>query len=139
MSAPEDSPWYADGLQFSCQKDCGACCTDHGEYTFVYLEKDEERAIAEFLELSLAAFRKRWTTRDEGHRVLRMDGPDCPFLDGKRCTIYPVRPSQCRTFPFWEENLSSPRAWKKLREFCPGIGEGEKHPLKVIRKRLDER
>ena len=134
-----ESPWYAAGLKFSCQQDCGACCTDHEDYAYVYIDPDEERAMAEFLELSLRQFRRRWTTLDEGHRVLRMDGPDCPFLDGSRCSIYPVRPSQCRTFPFWTENLSSPGAWKALREFCPGIDVGEKHPLKVIRKRLDER
>ena len=95
--------------------------------------------MAQHLGLDLATFRKRFTALDDGMRVLRMDSPDCPFLDGKRCSIYPVRPRQCRTFPFWEENLSSPGAWKKLTSFCPGIDDGEHHSLKVIREVLDER
>lgn len=135
----DSTPWYEDGLNFTCAPDCGGCCTDHGEYTFVYLAAKDERAIARFLELDRETFRQRYTTLDEGHRVLRMDSPDCPFLDKKRCSIYPVRPRQCRTFPFWEENLSSPRTWKKLAKFCPGIDSGEHHSLRVIRKVLDER
>jgi len=130
--------WYADGLKFTCVEDCGGCCTDHGSYSFVYLDRPTERKIARFLELDLAAFRKRFTVLDEGNRALRMDTPDCPFLSGKRCKIYPVRPAQCRTFPFWEENLSSPRAWKKLAEFCPGIDTGEHQSLRVIRDMLED-
>ncbi len=135
----ETTPWYADGLNFTCVPDCGGCCTDHGEYSFVYLDRPTERKIARFLELDLATFRKRFTALDEGNRVLRMDTPACPFLSGKRCTIYAVRPTQCRTFPFWEENLSSPRTWKKLAQFCPGIDTGEHHSLRMIRKELEER
>lgn len=135
----EETPWYADGLKFTCVDDCGGCCTDHGDYAFVYLDRATERRIAQFLGLDLATFRKRFTTLNEANRVLRVDSPDCPFLDGKRCSIYAVRPSQCRTFPFWEENLSSPEAWKKLAEFCPGIDTGEHHALRVIRDVLDER
>jgi Fe-S-cluster containining protein len=134
----ETSPWYADGLNFTCVEDCGGCCTDHGEYAFVYLDLPTERKIARHLELDLATFRERYTALDEGNRVLRMDTPDCPFLSGKRCTIYPARPAQCSTFPFWEENLSSPRAWKKLAKFCPGIDTGEHHSLRLIRETIDE-
>ena len=132
------TPWDAGGLKFTCVEDCGGCCTDHGNYSFVYLDRPTERKIARFLELDLSTFRKRFTVLDEGNRALRMDTPDCPFLAGKRCKIYPVRPAQCRTFPFWEENLSSPRAWKKLAEFCPGIDQGEHYSLRLIRETLDE-
>ena len=37
---------------------------------------------------------------------------DCVFLKEdpergrKTCSIYPVRPLQCRTWPFWPENLA---------------------------------
>ena len=76
---------------------------------------------------------------DDGSRVLRMDQPDCPFLEGSRCGIYPVRPVQCRTFPFWSENLSNRRSWTRLRRFCPGIDKGEKHPLLRIERARIER
>ena len=29
----------------------------------------------------------------------------------RACTVYPVRPLQCRTWPFWPENLSSKQSW----------------------------
>ena len=63
-------PWYADGLRFECQPDCGACCTNHDDYSYVYLDRPTERKIARHLELDLATFRKRFTALDEGHRVL---------------------------------------------------------------------
>lgn len=52
---------------------------------------------------------------------------DCTFLrrdaaSGRaRCAIYTVRPAQCRTWPFWPENLSSRADWRSAGERCPGI------------------
>ncbi|MGH7175786.1 MAG: YkgJ family cysteine cluster protein [Tepidisphaeraceae bacterium] len=40
------------------------------------------------------------------------------------CTIYPVRPLQCRTWPFWSGNLSSEENWKDASRGCPGMGVG---------------
>jgi Fe-S-cluster containining protein len=48
---------------------------------------------------------------------------DCVFY-ANGCTIYPVRPRQCRTFPFWPEDLTSRRRWERLARECPGIGRG---------------
>jgi len=129
-------PWYADGLRFECQPDCGACCTNHDEHAYVYLDEVDEIEMSGFLELSIEEFRALHTDLDDGERILRMDGPDCPFLQGARCTVYPVRPRQCRTFPFWEENLASPAAWKRTARFCPGIDRGETHGLTRIRRKL---
>lgn len=138
-SVQKPAPWYADGLRFACRPDCAACCTTHGEYAYVYLERGEMTRMAEYLGLSLSTFRRRYTTLDEGHRVLRMDLPECPFLDGTRCGVYPVRPAQCRSFPFWNENLRSPKRWAALRSFCPGIGEGPRQELLTIRGHLSAR
>ena len=132
-------PWYAAGLRFACRPDCGRCCTRHGEYGYVYLDRGDVRRLAAHFELDVKAFRSRFTKRDDGHTVLTMDGPACPFLDGSRCTVYGARPSQCRTFPFWPENLRTPARWEELATFCPGIGEGEIVPLHVIREELRSR
>jgi hypothetical protein len=132
-------PWYADGLRFSCQEDCGACCTDHGDYVFVYVEPSDCERLARFLGCSPREFLDRHTRLEDGERVLVMNGPDCPFLDGSRCTVYPARPVQCSTYPFWDENLRSPRHWRRLGAFCPGVGQGSTHDLQTIRRRLDER
>lgn len=86
--------------------------------------------------MSLAGFLATWTRKDDGHTVLRMDGPACPFLDGTRCSVYAARPKQCATFPFWPENLKSREGWAELATFCPGVGRGDFVPLHVIRESL---
>jgi Fe-S-cluster containining protein len=131
-------PWYGDGLRFECQPGCGQCCVNHGEWAYVYLEGDDGPRLARHLGLDLATFHGRYTEQDEGRPILRMDQPACPFLDGARCTVYEARPAQCRTFPFWETNLRTPRTWERLRAFCPGIGRGKTHSLRVIRRQLAE-
>jgi Fe-S-cluster containining protein len=112
---------------------------NHGNYAYVYLEGDDLARISAHLKITEAECIKRYCDHDDGHLVLRMDDPDCPFLDAGLCSIYAARPTQCSTFPFWEENLASSRAWRGLRRFCPGVGRGERHPLDVIRGHLAQR
>ena len=61
---------------------------------------------------------------------------DCIFLrtigGRKQCVIYPVRPSQCRTWPFWPDNLSGPNAWNNTAIRCPGINRGRHYSAKQI-------
>ena len=128
--------WYAEGVRFACQPDCGKCCTRHGEYDYVYLEGDDVARLAAHFELSIPEFRKRWTKKDDDHTILKMDGPDCPFLEGTRCSVYGARPTQCGTFPFWPETMKSAKAWNELGTFCPGVGKGDLIPLHVIREQL---
>jgi len=133
-------PWYSDeGLKFTCTQ-CGNCCT--GPPGYVVFSNEEAKAIAEYLGLSVARFRKRYTRRILGRPSLTEhespQGYDCVFLErdevGKAlCTIYPVRPAQCRTWPFWKENIQSPGAWKRTTQMCPGSGQGRLYPIEKIR------
>ena len=127
-------PWYEKGLRFECTQ-CGNCCRNHGEYTYVYLTRGEQRAIAEHLGLSRREFRATYCIEEDGLTSLRMDEPACPFLDPEnRCRIYPVRPKQCATWPFWEENLERETWEGPVSDCCPGIGKGRHYPASEVER-----
>lgn len=120
-----DAPWWRDGLRFSCVG-CGSCCTgEPGVVTFTDAERD---AMAEHLGMSAEDFDREYVWRRYGPRSLREKGGyDCVMFDrdARRCTIYSVRPAQCRTFPFWPEVVESKQTWEEYSLSCPGMGKGE--------------
>lgn len=137
--------WYAEGLRFTCTQ-CGNCCT--GPPGYVWFDDQEGEQIADHLGLDVATFRKKFAHRTFGRWSLKEHKNergeyDCIFLtasgDGKRtCSIYPVRPTQCRTWPFWPENLMFPENWKQAAQRCPGMakgreGQGKLYPIDQIR------
>jgi len=140
MAETETEPWYADGLSFTCTQ-CGNCCT--GPPGYVWFSDEEAKQIAEHLGISEREFRKRYAKKKFGKwslgEVKRNGQYDCVFLtrdeQGKAwCSIYPVRPTQCQTWPFWPENLASPEAWEKAAETCPGMRTGKDYyPPEQIR------
>ncbi len=128
-------PWYRDGLQFTCTQ-CGHCCT--GEPGFVWVNDHDLAAIAEFLGEPLVEVRAMYTRLAARGLTLREKGNgDCVFYDRKvGCTIYPVRPPQCRTWPFWESNVATPESWERTCQVCPGSGQGELISVEEITQRL---
>jgi Fe-S-cluster containining protein len=55
-------------------------------------------------------------------------GPDEPVPLGRRvCGIYPVRPLQCRTWPFWPENMRTKASWNRAAKGCPGMNRDGRH------------
>ncbi len=118
-------PWYQSGLQFTCTG-CGNCCT--GPAGYVWVSEQELHEIAEFLQQSIGEVRL-FHTRLFGVRTSLNEfaNGDCTFFDPvtRRCTIYSVRPIQCRTWPFWHSNLRSSESWEQVRQTCPGAGSGQ--------------
>ena len=113
--------WHQDGLRFSCTQ-CGECCT--GAPGYVWVTRAEVARLAAHLELSVEDFGARYLRR-VGSRVSLREEPngDCVFYR-QGCTVYPARPTQCRTFPVWPENLKSPAAWDDAAASCPGMNRG---------------
>ncbi len=145
VRAAEGGEWYAEGLQFECTM-CGACCT--GPPGVVRFNDDEAGRIARRLGVTVAQFLERFTHHlGRGRRSLNEveteHGFDCVFLDrasmpGKAvCSLYEDRPLQCRTFPWWPENLKSPRTWKSVAKSCEGVGRGVMVPISEIRIQRD--
>ena len=91
---------------------------------------------ARFLGLSAAEFEARHVYRTKHRLRLRKprDGRQCEFLVDHRCTIHPVKPAQCRLFPFWPELVRNREAWRRAGAHCPGIGQG---PLIEIGQALE--
>lgn len=130
MSTP-DAPWYHNGLKFECTR-CGACCTGAPGYVWVDVETIVQ--IAGFVGDEPEAFSRKFVRNVGGrYSLVERPGGDCIFWEADRgCTIYPVRPVQCRTWPFWEENLESPADWKRVQRGCPGAGKGTFYPIEAI-------
>ena len=129
--------WYDDGLRFECTR-CGRCCLDHKDPAYVYLTRAETQALARHFRLTLTEFKKKYTTTDDGDRVLKNAGPRCILLgeDGL-CKVYACRPRQCRTWPFWHENLTR-HAWNgPVKELCPGIDQGRLYTREEIQEAAD--
>jgi uncharacterized protein len=125
-------------LHFACTR-CGRCCEMPGDY-FVFLTEAEGELIRVHRGVSKAWFRRRYLRRlEEGQLVLASGRNDrCIFLDAQgRCSIYPVRPVQCRTYPFWPEIAGNERAWHREGRRCEGIDRGDAVPVAKIRRAVN--
>ncbi len=132
--------WYSTGLHFACTG-CGYCCS--GQPGFVYVNDEEIARIAQHLEMDVNEFVARFIRETHRERSLieRPNG-DCVFLDpfARSCRIYPIRPRQCRTFPFWNSNLARPRDWEHVSRTCPGCGRGplfSYEQIEELRREID--
>ena len=134
MSPADTRPYFFDaGLRFECQQ-CGACCT--GAPGLIKVGAGDIRKITAFLQMDLKQFADRFLCRQKGFESIgeHSDGR-CLFYD-QGCTIYPVRPRQCRSYPFWFPLLRSPERWRREAQICPGIGLGKMYPRKEILQRV---
>ena len=132
------TPWYIAGLAFECQQCCN-CCSGPGE-GYIWITLPEIQILANFLKISVEQLRRQYLKR-VGFRTTIVEQPDtkdCVFLrqiDGRKCcSIYPVRPNQCRTWPFWSENLDSCKSWNKAGRKCEGINRGRIYGFEEIEK-----
>lgn len=109
----------------ACETCTGRCCT--GESGAIWVRREEIRAIADHLKCSVGTVQREYTRR-VGPRLSLKEKPwgdgefACIFFDGG-CSIYDVRPEQCRTFPFWPRYRNK-RHLPELMEECPGVFPG---------------
>jgi Fe-S-cluster containining protein len=128
--------FYAKGLRFACTG-CGECCrARHGKPSWVYVTLAERRRLARHLKLRTSVFTRRYCAKTFGFYHLKNPNQDCLFLDGARCTVYEARPGQCRTFPFWRENMTE-AAWNgPVARECEGVNRGRRWTREEIERRL---
>ena len=105
----------------ACKNCEGNCCI--GESGYIWVTPQDIKAIAFYLNMDEELFKKtflikvgyRYSLKEKPYK----DGYACVFFENG-CKIYPVRPNQCRTFPFWDYYKDKV---DELKKECPGIIE----------------
>ncbi len=109
--------------EFKCSSCEGNCCI--GESGYIWITKDEIEKLAEFLDVSVDEVIEN-SLQKIGYKYsinevkLSNTNYACKFFDlvKKQCSIYTVRPSQCRSFPFWDYYKDK---IDEVKEECPAI------------------
>ncbi|MBW2736867.1 MAG: YkgJ family cysteine cluster protein, partial [Deltaproteobacteria bacterium] len=92
---------------------------------YVWVSPQELQAMADALDLDTETFEEAYLNRTRHRHSIKeipyLGGFRCAFFDPTKtqCSIYEVRPVQCRTFPFWEcfrGNIG------EVEKECPGVG-----------------
>jgi Fe-S-cluster containining protein len=109
-----------------------------GESGTIYVSRSEIETIAGSLHQSVDAFTGQYLyPYKDSYSIKEDEQGACLFFDNG-CTIYNIRPLQCRTFPFWFCNLRSEQAWRHIQRQCPGIGHGRLYSRKEILDFIDQ-
>ena len=105
-----------------CESCGGKCCT--GESGHIFIAKEEINLLMEHFNLDELEFKERFL-RKVGFRLSLKEkefegGFACIFFDTKNrnCSIYALRPAQCKSFPFWDYFKTHK---KELEKECIGI------------------
>jgi len=110
-------------FEFNCLK-CSNCCRiDPGA---VFLSEDDFNRIIKFLNIDEKSFLTDYCRPVyKGIQLVislkEKSNYDCILWDNG-CTIYEVRPLQCRTYPFWTSIIESVTDLKNEMRRCKGIG-----------------
>jgi Fe-S-cluster containining protein len=109
---------------------------------YVFLSRGDMEALCAALNLAAGVFQAaycRWVPSLDGLRLSLREKAnyDCVFWQEGGCSVYAARPLQCRTFPFWSQNLVSRKAWEEEMGRCPGMDKGTLHSCREIEARLE--
>lgn len=116
--------FFDEGICFECTQ-CGGCCL--GAPGIVRVTGHELGAIAENLGVTIKHLLDEGLAENYGEAYRLHENPHdgrCVFFEDNGCRIYAMRPQQCRTWPFWFNNLRSEARWHDAIKECPGIGRG---------------
>ena len=106
-----------------CNSCAGNCCI--GESGYIWINAQEIKKLALDLKLSVEDLKFKYLNKF-GYKYsikevqLGENNYACCFfnLEKKQCSIYESRPSQCRTFPFWDYFKENE---EEVYKECPAI------------------
>ena len=169
LKSPEMGPFYARGLHFSCVKCSACCRFEEGFVFLSEKDAFKLSAFLNIEYYSFIKTYCRWipaiNSESFGAPVGVLGGntsgnpnkgqnkkfelslkekynKDCIFWaaePNEGCTVYEVRPLQCRAYPFWSSVLRDKSNWEMNASHCPGMDKGLFHSKKVIKKWLATR
>jgi Fe-S-cluster containining protein len=131
--------FYKDGIRFECRVKAGAAYHEGLRVCISRLTTGGALPLT-------SAYRRRslprwYAEKEDGLYHLKYTDKDCPFLKSDRCEVYESRPWQCRTWPFWPENMDSDRWEREVAAYCPGVGKGRLYTAEdidnILRKKKD--
>lgn len=102
------------------QIDCLQCANCCKRFSPRFKMPDIKR-ISKTLQLSETEFIRKYLRYDEEGDYVAVSAP-CPFLgEDNHCSIYEDRPSDCKRFPYTDEDilLKRPQLTQKNSSFCP--------------------
>ncbi len=126
--------WEPHGLRFTCTR-CSNCCRHESGY--VFLSEEDISRFSEGLSLDRRSFLDAYCKQVDLGLVRRIslkeqENFDCVFFIDGRCSVYPIRPLQCRSYPFWPSVVASREAWDAESSHCPGINIGRRHSNETV-------
>ena len=106
-----------------CSQCEGNCCI--GESGYIWINPEEIKKLSVLLNITVEELKLKYLNKVNykfsiKEKKLSKDNFACAFFDLnlKQCSIYEARPSQCRTFPFWDYFKNNE---KEVYEECPAI------------------
>jgi hypothetical protein len=120
MHKQDPFPYHFANL--ACETCGGKCC--RGGEGYVWLSTAELENLANSRKMTAPLFTRQYARQVKDRISLQerfINGEHfCCFFDriAGRCTVYQQRPSQCRTFPFWEIFREEPQ---EILAACPGV------------------
>jgi Fe-S-cluster containining protein len=106
-----------------CSQCEGNCCI--GESGYIWINSSEIENLANHLNLEVDQLVEKYLTKvgykyTINEQKLSETNYACIFFDlkKKQCLIYEARPTQCRTFPFWDYFKNRVN---EVKDECPAI------------------
>lgn len=96
----------------------------------MFLTNEDANRLSRFLSTPLNLFAQygefdstRFAPFKTRQWFLNITNGACVFFENGKCGVYEARPTQCRTYPFWPENVSKDDFKESVKTECPGVDE----------------
>jgi Fe-S-cluster containining protein len=128
--------------RFSCTQ-CSHCCRYDSGY--VFLSQADLSTLVHFTQMSEEQFLEQYCrvvayNNEQRLSLIETKKFDCIFwkeeLQG--CSVYPARPLQCQTYPFWSGIIATQASWNAEAQNCLGMNQGAVYSADEVQRFLNQ-